>query len=68
MTTPKQIRDFALVKGGYKKIGVPPKPRHGSLYLMGVLYMEKAPFPLLNHKKNELIKQGFTKKQIKITY
>jgi hypothetical protein len=68
MTTPKQIRDFALVKGGYKKIDVPPKPTHGNLYLMDALYIENMPFPLLNHKKKELLKQGYLNKQIKITY
>lgn len=68
MATSKQIRDFALVKGGYKRIEPPQKPTHGDLWLNGQLYQSNKPFALLQHYKKQLLDAGHTKKEIKITY
>jgi len=69
MATKKQIRDFALVKNGYKKIDSrEKKPTHGSLSIDGIIKEWNLPFPLLQYKRKKLIESGIAPRRIKISY
>lgn len=69
MASKKQIRDFALVKHGYKKIESGHKtPTHGSLSIDGIIKYWNQPFALLQYKRKKLIESGVAPRRIKISY
>lgn len=68
MPTQKQIRDFALVKNGYKKIQTKAPPKNGKLLIDGRIHMYDKPFPLLQLERKKLIESGITPKRIIICY
>jgi len=68
MPTKKQIKDFALVNAGYKRIEKPKKATHGDLLIDGIIKEHNLPFALLRYKKKELINSGVASKRIKITH
>lgn len=62
-----QERNFYI----HKNTGKMPQERrspssYGILYLNGQAFTQPLPYALLQHKKKELIKQGYSPKQIKI--
>lgn len=68
MATDKQIRDFALVKAGYKRIEQTKKPLNGNLLIDGIVHEHNKPFALLQHKRNRLIDSGIAPRRITTTY
>lgn len=68
MATQKQIREFALVKNGYKKIQTKPPPEKGKLLIDNIIHLYDKPFPLLQYERNKLIKSGVAAKRITICY
>lgn len=70
MVTEEQRRRFGRVQAGYEAIEKKPKvkPTHGKILIDGIVYRENLPFPLLQHLKTELIRDGYPKKRISIKY
>lgn len=68
MVTNEQGKRFGRVKAGYEPIEHKPKPKYGSIWVDGVLYRENLPFPLLQHIRNQLVREGYSKKRIRIGY
>jgi len=59
---------FGRVKAGYEPIEKKAKPRYGNIWVDGVLYRENLPFPLLQHIKSTLVRNGHPREKICITY
>lgn len=71
MISQEQYKKFGRVKAGYCSINEPKKrikPTNGSMWLDGYLFLYNLPFALLNAKKRELIRKGYTSKRIRIGY
>ena len=68
MASKKQIRNFALVKNGYKRIEEVEKPQTGNLLIDGIIKEYDKPFALLQYKRKKLIESGVCSRRIKISY
>ena len=71
MISQQQYKRFGRVKAGYCSINAPKKqnkPTNGSLWLDGYLHLYNLPFALLQAKKMDLIRKGYTSKRIRIGY
>lgn len=70
MVTEEQKREFGRVRAGYKTIEKKskPKPTHGKILIDKIVYRENLPFPLLQHLRSKLIRDGYSKKRISIKY
>lgn len=62
----EQERNFYRDKAGIPEPVNRTASTHGVLYLNGQAVTQPLPYALLQHKKKELIQQGYTAKQLKI--
>ena len=58
---------FGRVNAGYS-VAKRVIPENGDLYLDGFLHLCNLPFAILQSERTKLIRKGYAKKRIKITY